>query len=263
VRERINEFRGTLGAIASQIESQRRVLDVYRPQTFSPQSTVAFAGEELLQTLLIQPEYEYPEIITGIVITGPVASQTSITVGTAPAGITNPGANATIVSIGATALQAIGPPGTAFDIQWTALLEGTIAAGDQNNMYLSSPLNTNRQQGEFPGVVGTYPQQGLRNFVPGSAGINVQANAAASGVAAIYAAEITATPSAPVDAPFTLKLGSRVWNLYLPSTGFVNMFGLRLRLTRSSDRLLTSLVPGDWSVELMGYADVGRGFVGQ
>jgi hypothetical protein len=56
--------------------------------------------------------------------------------------------------------------------------------------------------------------------------------------------------------PFTLTLGARVWNLQLPATGILVMAPVLFRLKESDTRTLTSATPGDWSLELSGYADV-------
>ncbi len=65
------------------------------------------------------------------------------------------------------------------------------------------------------------------------------------------------TPSpATVGPAFTLKLGRRVWSLLLPPTGILVIGPLHINLDRNSDRYITSAVAGDWSLELMGYADV-------
>lgn len=107
--------------------------------------------------------------------------------------VTNPAANGTIASINAATLQGVAPQGTIFAVNWTVSLQGTVTAADANNMALESPANTIKELGIFPGVVGDYPQQGI-NITPGNFGIFVQAVGAASGVSAVYAAQLTATP---------------------------------------------------------------------
>src|SRR5258707_4426599 len=113
-------------------------------------------------------------MIESIIVRGP--TQVGLPSAIASGSVLNPAANATIANISAAALAAIAPAGTLWNVSWLAELQGTIGAGDANNMYLSSPLNTIRQQGEFPGVVGVYPQEGLV-LATGAAGINAHANA--------------------------------------------------------------------------------------
>ncbi len=59
----------------------------------------------------------------------------------------------------------------------------------------------------------------------------------------------TATPA------FTVKLGKRVWNLTLPATQILVIGPLSMKLGYEDDRFLQTAVAGDWSLELMGYAD--------
>lgn len=56
--------------------------------------------------------------------------------------------------------------------------------------------------------------------------------------------------------PFTLTLGSRVWNLSLPASGILPITPVLFRLKESDPRFLTSTTAGDWTLELSGYADI-------
>ncbi len=237
------EFKRHLKDLVRQGIDRTNRVDEYRVQTLGDTTTQVIG----------QPDYETAEIIESIIVTGP--TQVALPSATASGSLLNPAANATIANISAAALAAIAPAGTLWNVSWLAELQGTIGAGDANNMYLSSPLNTIRQQGEFPGVVGVYPQEGLV-LAPGAAGINVQANALAT-VGATYAAEITATPILS-GTPFTLKLGKRFWSLIMPASGILVIAPVSFSLSRSDDRILSSLVPGDWAFELSGYAIKGR-----
>jgi hypothetical protein len=106
---------------------------------------------------------------------------------------TNPGAGAVIASISGAVLTALAPNGGLWQIAWTPALQGTVAAADANNMRLTSPLSTTLEVGEFPPVVGNYPQEPIQVLIPAGQGLNVQAIGAASGAAAIYAAQVVAT----------------------------------------------------------------------
>jgi hypothetical protein len=54
---------------------------------------------------------------------------------------------------------------------------------------------------------------------------------------------------------FTLQLGKRAWNLVLPVSQVLVIAPVRISLGRNDPRILTSAIPGDWSVELMGFAN--------
>jgi len=124
-----------------------------------------------------------------VTTTSPATGYPSVT---ASGNVTDPGATTTIASISAAALTAVAPAGSLWNVQWTASLQGTVAAGDQDNMQLNSNL-ASKQVGVFPAQVGNYPQTGVTFAVPSGAGILVQSIAAASGASAIYGAQITAT----------------------------------------------------------------------
>lgn len=64
----------------------------------------------------------------------------------------------------------------------------------------------------------------------------------------------------PVTSSFTLQLGSRFWNLSTDATGKVLIAPVQIRMKRTSFRQLTAGTPGAWTVELMGYADMGYRF---
>jgi len=124
-----------------------------------------------------------------VTTTSPTTAYPSVT---ASGNVPNPGATTTIASISAAALTAVAPAGSLWQVQWTPSLQGTVTGADANNMQLQSNLGT-KQPGVFPGADGNYPQTGVTFTVPSGAGILVQSIAAASGVSAIYGAQITAT----------------------------------------------------------------------
>jgi hypothetical protein len=53
----------------------------------------------------------------------------------------------------------------------------------------------------------------------------------------------------------TLQLGDRTWNLTIPATGVIVIAPVSIRLSRSDNRILTAGTPGNYTVELMGFAD--------
>ena len=59
----------------------------------------------------------------------------------------------------------------------------------------------------------------------------------------------------PVATNVVVQLGDRVWPLVIGVSGFINLSNLHLRLGRSDVRQLTATVAGDYSFELMGFAD--------
>lgn len=109
--------------------------------------------------------------------------------------VTDPGAAATIANI---ALGSLSPGD--WLIQVTVGLEGTVTAADANNMRLRVNA-VNLETYEYPGVVGLYPMPAQTVQIPAgfTSGITVQTVGAASGAAAIYTAQITATQQLPGD----------------------------------------------------------------
>lgn len=134
----------------------------------------------------------YKAVITVQSIPNAASAPVGTTV-TASGVVTNPGAAGLIASISAASLLAVAPAGSVWNINWIASLQGTVAAGDANNMEVVMPLGTVREVGIFPGVVGNYPQGQIQLTPAAGQNITVTAVAAASGVSAIYAATITAT----------------------------------------------------------------------
>lgn len=54
---------------------------------------------------------------------------------------------------------------------------------------------------------------------------------------------------------FSLQLGKRFWNLTLPASGVLVIAPVRISLNRNDPRILTPTTPGDWALELMGFAN--------
>src|SRR5215469_12334761 len=90
IRENIKLFKDALGRITGLVRSQARRVDNYRPQFLSASGA---AGEETLSTLILQPEFEFPEIIESIVVTGPPTVASSETL------VSNPAAGASSVVV--------------------------------------------------------------------------------------------------------------------------------------------------------------------
>ncbi|HVH71541.1 MAG TPA: hypothetical protein VNB49_10575 [Candidatus Dormibacteraeota bacterium] len=57
----------------------------------------------------------------------------------------------------------------------------------------------------------------------------------------------------------TVQLGDRVWALTIPASGIIVIAPVGIMLSRSDTRQLTASTPGDYSLELMGTADVRWG----
>jgi hypothetical protein len=53
----------------------------------------------------------------------------------------------------------------------------------------------------------------------------------------------------------TIQLGDRTWLVTIPATGVLVIAPVSLLLSRNDYRQLTSATPGDYSLELMGWAD--------
>jgi hypothetical protein len=59
----------------------------------------------------------------------------------------------------------------------------------------------------------------------------------------------------PANAAVSLQLGDRVWSLIIATSGILHIGPLGLYLGRSDNRVLTAVTPGEYTLELMGYAD--------
>jgi len=224
------------------VQDRSRAVDEYRSQTLVPDT-------EMLVTLLPQFE-QMQERIESIIVTGPVFPPVPTGQTTTTNGITGiaPGAGTTITSQVLTA-------GT-YTVNWTAELTGAALAGDLNNfgLYLGASLIA---QSENLAVVGEYPQPLETVIVPGGGGTLAVKNIGAGTVAAIYGAQLETTlnGSTNIGTPFTLRLGGRTWSLSLPQTGVLVIAPVGILLDRTDERNLTSVFSGDWSLELIGYAD--------
>lgn len=53
----------------------------------------------------------------------------------------------------------------------------------------------------------------------------------------------------------TLQVGDRTWPLQIPATGYIHIGPLSLLLARNDTRQLVAASAGDYSLELMGWAD--------
>jgi hypothetical protein len=60
----------------------------------------------------------------------------------------------------------------------------------------------------------------------------------------------------PVSTACVLTLGDRSLNMATDATGTITIAPVAFLLDRSERRILTSVTPGNWTLELMGYADV-------
>ncbi len=244
--EELKYLRNVIGDYAALIEEQSHRVDEYQVQSLGPGTSVT--------QLLLQPDYEVDEIIESIIVQGPTTVQPPTAQSVQASGnVAAPGALATIVSMSAVTLQSISPGLSLWQVAWSVALEGTLAAADANNMRLSSQ-GVVIETAEMPAVAGTYPQPAVQwPLAATNAGFIVQSIGAAT-AGSVYGAEIVATPIFSLP-PFTLKLGRRVWSLLLPATGIMVISPVAISLSRSSDRLLTSPVAGDWSLELLGRTD--------
>lgn len=59
----------------------------------------------------------------------------------------------------------------------------------------------------------------------------------------------------PASTAFTLQVGDRNWGLTTDTRGLAVIAPVAMMLGRNDRRLLTSLTPGNWTLELMGNAD--------
>lgn len=59
----------------------------------------------------------------------------------------------------------------------------------------------------------------------------------------------------PPSTAFTLQVGDRYWELLTNASGFVLIGPVSMFLERTDNRILTSATAGNWTLELMGWAD--------
>ena len=230
-----SELTEAIRRLARATEGSTRFVDEYVTQGPVPVSVTS---------LQVQPQFElYAERIKRVLVIGPTA--TTLGPSTNQGAVTDPGAGANIVSLGVL-------PAGQYQAYVTVGLEGTVAAGDADNMKAVNGANT-LEHFSFPGVVGEYPQDTFQFTSDGATATQIKAVAAASGAAAIYDATFSVIPI-NVAIPFTLQLGDRYWQLTLPSTGILE-FSCDLLLTRTDVRKLTSATAGAWFFELTGEAD--------
>jgi hypothetical protein len=233
----IAEIREHLAGLAKRQAAWENVVDERTPQTLVPWSVTQ---------VQLTPNYEFPIFVKNVIITGPPTAASATF--NADLQVTNPGANVNIASLG------ILPKGE-YTANVTLELQGTVTAADGNNMKFVSQGATVIPVFQYPGIAGVYPQPAFNFAADGTSICVVKSIAAASGAAAIYAAEVTATPLSP---PFTLQLGDRVWNLVLPSSGIMVIGCDPMTLERNDPRILSSSIAGPWGLEIIGFGDVRK-----
>jgi hypothetical protein len=59
----------------------------------------------------------------------------------------------------------------------------------------------------------------------------------------------------PPSTAFSLQLGDRAWTVLTDASGKFQVFGSGMLLGRNDQRILTSTTPGNWTLELTGFAD--------
>lgn len=110
----------------------------------------------------------------------------------ADASVPNPGAGAVIVG-------TVSLPAGDYLVEWTVELEGTVAAGTDNDNFQLRANAATAATSLNPGVIGTYPQQSLTIRLTAAGTIVIRAAILAT-VGATYRAQIIATPAAPASA---------------------------------------------------------------
>lgn len=225
-------LKSKLEKIATIVEDRSRPLDVYQPQTVATENN---------PVITLQPAWEVPEKITSVIITGPATSSTAAASGGNAGNVTSPAAGATVVSTGA--LTGL------YNVTVTVYVSGTVGAGDNDNMQLvfgSTVINLADTTTPI-----TVPFQ----VNPGGNGLSVKVVNLGT-VGSVYHASITFVPASPNPATtMTLQLGDRVWNLTMPPSGILTVSPIAVMLQRSDLRQLTVSTSGEYTLELMGYAD--------
>lgn len=218
--------------IATMIADKSRPVDEYSNQTLAAESNTV---------LVVQPQWETPELIESILVTGPSNAQGSVENENS---VTGPAANQVIASI-------FVPPGPQI-INWTVGLGGSTAGIEANNFQLemNGQVLLMSMNNSNSGNVTVQPAVEVI-APPGGATISINAVVAGTGTA-IYRAQLESQGTPGV---FQLQLGDRTWNLELNNSGLLVIAPIKLWLGRDDPRILTSNTPGEWTLELMGHAD--------
>jgi len=115
---------------------------------------------------------------------------TNGTVATAEGSVTSPGANVALATIAVAGMT----PGW-YTVNWTAELDGTVSATDENNFIVKGPGLGAGIQGTNDAVVGRYQQNSFSMYVPSGNGTALSVRTVGVGtVGAIYSGQITITP---------------------------------------------------------------------
>ena len=228
-----------------QLESRALEVDEYSPQTLAGASGTVF-------TVTPQFSSEYFEAIDHIIITGPTPGTSgAIFEGSAAA----PTANSDVLSIAAAAL----PPVGTYTLSIKLDLDGTVGAVEVNNMKLVFG-GTTLVTFAIDGAVGSYPQTPVvLTIPPGNTNLLKVKAVGAATAGSTYTAEISFTPVQGY--PVIVQLGDRVWNLTIPFTGVLELSPKKLILAYQDIRQLTAAIPGAYSLELLGVADVRNRFI--
>lgn len=223
--------------LARQAASKDRIVDEYQPQSLAQDTTSSI-------TLLPQFERLW-ERIERVIITGPTQNTPGLSF---EGSVTSPGASGVILTIPAGTI-----PNGNYTLNITIQYTGTISATDTNNVKLQNAGNTIVAAFETGATVGEYPQQAfqLQGYTGGALSFR---SIAAATVGAVYTVYVDVVPNGGF--PVTLQLGDRVWNLTIPATGLLNISTTCMLLSPQMVRQLTATFPGEYSLELLGYADV-------
>lgn len=223
------------------IESKSRIVMEYLTKTLAPDSESSIELQPQFQRMFVR--------IKKVIVIGPsTAGAASLQ---AQGSVTSPGAAATIAQILLANLSLV-----TYNIQWTVELDGTPGAGDVNNFRLflgGTVLATSVNDG----AIGRYVQENVQVTVPAGLASGIRVQSIAAGTAgAIYSAQITASPVAYT---FTLQLGDHYWPpITLPVSGYFESTPEVMELGPHDRRILTAALPGQYSFELFGYADVSE-----
>jgi len=252
----VKQVKSSIDDIAQYYVDQTNRVDEYRVQSL---------GGESLTTESLQPDYECDEIITGAIVTGPSSATQTVVPQAAPAAGVNfsytntTGAPQSIVAFTATftadAVVANRFPSAQIldannDIMYSAV-DGTavVASGVLNLRGFQGATQQNSGAGNatLPLPIGMLIPPGGKFLLNGI----VDAGDQWSNIVLTFC-------YSGVGTGFNLQLGKRSWQLLLPETGILLISPIQVKLGRSDQRNLIASVAGDWSLELMGYAETGR-----
>jgi hypothetical protein len=240
-------LKAELAKLPKMIEDRSRLVDEY-------QVNAIWNVAESVSLVEVFPQFEINERIQTITVTGPPATSADNLV-------TNPGAGNPAIFVLPTASQILAITGSYQNASGGNEFPNVQIQDASGNQIAQIPLGQVNAATtvQFYISVGGFAQQGAGTnnvFMPlpnlGILPAGYRVFMAAIGGTDVITNFRVITVSQPL---FNLQLGDRVWSLTLPASGILVMSDVNILLGRNDRRVLTSSLPGEWTLELTGFAD--------